>query len=238
MKRQEKFSIIYEDINIVAINKTSGISIGADRWDETQERLDKILNKLYETKLFTVHRIDRDTSGIVVFAKNEETHRQLSKNFENHSVKKEYIAIINGYPVWKETQCNLSLIPDGDKQHRTIVDKYRGKKCLTHFSLLNNAGNYSIVSAFPETGRTHQIRVHLASLGHPIVCDPLYGNIKPVYLSSFKRNWRGDPLEERPLLERLGLHAFRLTLPEIGILEAQIPRDMTSLIRQIEKAGN
>jgi 23S rRNA pseudouridine1911/1915/1917 synthase len=108
---------------------------------------------------------------------------------------------------------------------------------------LGSAGNYSILEAFPETGRTHQIRVHLLGLGHPVVCDELYGKNKPILLSSFKRGWQGDPLEERPLLSRLGLHAAELYIPdyvtgndETGLnLKAPLPRDMAALIRQMEK---
>ncbi|MDR2536321.1 MAG: RluA family pseudouridine synthase [Treponema sp.] len=234
------FSIIYEDDYMLAVNKTSGIAVGPDRWDEVKERLDNILSRLYG-KLFMVHRIDRDTSGLVVFAKDLETHKQLSKAFECRLVKKRYLAIIHGRPVWKETSCDLPLVPDGDKQHRTIIDKYRGKKSLTQFRLLGGAGNYGIVEALPETGRTHQIRVHLTCLGHPVVCDPLYGDTKPVFLSSFKRGWRGDPLEERPLLARLGLHAAALILPDCQgnslSLEAPLPRDIGALIKQMEKTS-
>jgi 23S rRNA pseudouridine1911/1915/1917 synthase len=134
--------------------------------------------------------------------------------------------------------CDLALIPNGNKKHLTIIDRYRGKKSLTRFMLLGSAGNYSVLEARPETGRIHQIRVHAASLGFPVVCDPLYGKEAPVLLSSFKRGWRGDPLEEKPLLARLGLHALELSLPpEAGglVLHAPLPRDMASLIKQIEK---
>jgi RluA family pseudouridine synthase len=241
--RKQNFAVLYEDEHIIAVNKTSGLAVGADRWDEGAERLDSLLGALSDSPVYTVHRLDRDTSGIIVFARDGDTHRLLSRAFEAREVEKTYYAVVHGRPVWTETDCNLSLVPDGDKQHRTIVDKYRGKKSLTRFRLILSAGNYALVEARPATGRAHQIRVHLASLGHPVVCDPLYGarnSPKPVFLSSFKKGWRGDPLEERPLLDRLGLHALRLSLPYPGaenrlVLEAPLPRDMAALIKQMEK---
>jgi 23S rRNA pseudouridine1911/1915/1917 synthase len=160
---------------------------------------------------------------VVVFARDAETHRALSVAFEERRIAKLYIAVVHGRPSWAEFACDLPLVPNGDKLHRTIIDKYRGKKALTRFRFLGGAGNYSVIEARPESGRTHQIRVHLASLGHPVVCDPLYGTAgrrgqveKGVMLSSFKKGWRGDPLGEQPLLSRLGLHALRLCLPGLA----------------------
>ncbi len=241
MKAIPPFTVIYEDDNIIAVNKAAGISVGGDRWDESKERLDKLVAEIINppSKIFTVHRIDCDTSGLVVFAKNEETHRRLSIAFEGRDVSKRYIAIVHGRPCWQETVCDLPLIPNGNKLHQTIIDKYQGKKSLTRFILSGSAGNYSVVEALPETGRTHQIRVHAAALGHPVVCDSMYGKGKPVMLSEIKRNWHGDPYEEKPLLARLGLHAAELILPMESInLHAPLPRDMTALINQMEKIGD
>jgi 23S rRNA pseudouridine1911/1915/1917 synthase len=243
MKQKPPFTIIYEDSRITAVNKAAGLAVSGDRWDESRERLDKLLGSFYAGPIFIVHRLDRDTSGLIVFARDEDTHRQLSGAFESREVEKTYYAVVHGRPVWTETDCDLALVPDGDKLHRTIVDKYRGKKSLTHFRLLGGAGSYSVVEARPATGRTHQIRVHLACLGHPVVCDPLYGarsSPKPVYLSNFKKGWRGDPLEEKPLLDRLGLHAaaLRLPYPPGGLtLSAPLSRDMAAMIKQMEKIG-
>jgi 23S rRNA pseudouridine1911/1915/1917 synthase len=254
VKRKPFFQIVYEDRRIIAADKAPGLSVGGDRWDDSRERLDRLLAGLSgsssgeepdrEARLFTVHRIDRDASGLVVFAKDRETHRALSLAFQGREVGKRYIAVVHGRPGWEETLCELPLVPDGNKRHLTIVDRYRGKRSLTRFRLLGAAGNYSVIEARPETGRTHQIRVHLAGLGHPIVCDPFYGSEKPVFLSSFKPGWRGDPLDERPLLQRLALHALELALPP-GIscrqdegelrLRAPLHRDMAALIRQMEK---
>ncbi|MDR2402422.1 MAG: RluA family pseudouridine synthase [Spirochaetaceae bacterium] len=239
MKREDPFSVILEDDRIIAVNKAAGITVGADRWDESKERLDKLLEKKTGLRVFSVHRIDRDTSGLVVFAKDRETHRFLSEAFESRRVRKGYMAVVHGHVMQGELTCDLPLVPDGDKQHRTIIDKYRGKRSFTRFRRLITAGNYSVVEALPETGRTHQIRVHLASIGHPVVCDPLYGRASPkgVFLSSFKKGWRGDPLTERPLLDRLGLHAASLILPDYDELKAPLPRDMAALLKQMEKCG-
>ncbi len=271
MKQKSLFSIIYEDDKMLGVDKAPGLPVGGDRWDASKERLDKLLNSYFAEeqdvsreqnnsdapqtarlpfphRVYTVHRIDQDTSGLVLFAKDADTHKELSLLFEKGKPRKRYIAIVHGRPVWKETSCDLPLVPDGDKQHRTIIDKYQGKKSLTNFVFLGSAGNYSVIEALPQTGRTHQIRVHLASLGHPIVCDSLYGKsgtMKGVFLSSFKKGWQGDPLDERPLLFRLGLHAAEITLPELSWLpgkelriEAKLPKDMAVLIRQMEKAQN
>ncbi|MDR0568441.1 MAG: RluA family pseudouridine synthase [Spirochaetaceae bacterium] len=234
--KKEKFSIVYEDEFILGVNKASGVAVGGDRWDDAKERLDRLLRETHGN-LFTVHRIDCATSGLVVFAKDADAHRRLCHAFENRLVKKRYLAVVQGRPVWRETSCDLPLVLDGDKQHRTIIDRYQGKKSLTRFRLLGTAGNYALLEALPETGRTHQIRAHLAALGHPVVCDPLYGTLKPVMLSSFKRGWRGDPLEERPLIARLGLHAAELLFPD-RTLTAPTPRDIAAFIKQMEKLAD
>jgi RluA family pseudouridine synthase len=255
MKKSEPFTVVYEDSRIIVVNKAAGIAVVADRWDENRERLDRLVAASLgtaslgggESRLWIVHRIDRDTSGLVLFARDAESHRSLSLAFEDRRVEKRYIAVVHGRPDWKETSCDLPLVPNGNKRGLTIIDKYQGKKSLTLFRFLGGAGNYSVLEVEPRTGRTHQIRVHLAALAHPIVCDPLYGSDKPVFLSSFKPERRGDPFEERPLLERLGLHAAELVLPEdlaretAGTaggplrLRAPLPRDMGALIRQMEK---
>ncbi|MDR0400859.1 MAG: RNA pseudouridine synthase [Treponema sp.] len=255
MKKNTPFTLIYQDDRIVAVNKAAGVAVTPDRWDPAQDRLDRLVEAVLaagSSRLWMLHRIDRDTSGLVVFAKDGETHRRLSAAFEDRRVGKRYIAVVHGRPGWEDAACDLPLIPNGNKKHQTIVDKYRGKKSLTKFRYLGGAGNYSVLEARPETGRTHQIRVHLASLGHPVVCDPLYGSGKPVFLSSFKPLWRGDPLDERPLLDRLGLHAAELVLPgpegkaEDGDcgkegaalrLCAPLAKDMAALINQMEKRG-
>jgi 23S rRNA pseudouridine1911/1915/1917 synthase len=229
-KKAPFFTIVYEDTQIVAINKASGIAVLPDRWDDSREHL----NEMLPYRVWVVHRIDRDTSGLVVFAKTEQAHQKLSNLFETHKIQKNYLAIVQGRPAWDETICELPLSPNGDRSHRTIIDAGRGKPSTTHFKLIGSIGTYSLIQAQPVTGRTHQIRVHLSALGHPIICDPLYGSSAPVYVSSIKRAWKGDSFEERPIMNRTGLHAYSIQLPELQLV-ASLPKDMKALIHQMEK---
>jgi RluA family pseudouridine synthase len=238
VKKQNPYNIIFQNEQFIAVNKASGISVGGERWDDTAQRLDKLIeHDLKLSKVFTVHRIDKETSGLILFAKDREIHKKLSMAFEKRKVLKRYIAIVHGRPSWKETVCNLALVPNGNKRHMTIIDKFKGKESLTRFVCKTSVGNYSVLEVFPETGRIHQIRVHAAALGHPVVCDDLYGKETPIKLSSFKKRYKGDPFDEKPLLSRLGLHAMELILPGFPTLTAPVPRDMSALIKQLEKTN-
>ncbi len=187
-------------------------------------------------KLFVVHRIDKDTSGVVLLARDKEAHAALSVAFQERRVVKAYRALVRGRPRWDGEACELKLRADGDRYHRTVVDARRGKASSTVFSVLEPLGPFTLVEARPLTGRTHQIRVHAAALGYPVLCDPLYGDGSPVKLSDFKPGRRGDPLDEQPLLSRLALHAFSLSIPDEGIsVEAPFPKDMAALLNQLRK---
>ncbi len=272
MKTPLPYQLVFENDSLIAVNKAAGINVVADRWDDSAPRLDNLLKSrpaVSQTgssasslnRILVVHRLDRDTSGIVIFAKTAPAHKALSLAFEAHQIKKRYIAVVHGIPSWREERCDLPLKADGDRYHRTIIDMATGKASSTKFRLLGSAAHYAVVEAMPESGRTHQIRVHLSALGHPIVCDPLYGNAKPILLSSFKRGWRGNPYEEKPLIERLALHAESISIPSMLLfgyfasaktdasdqppqtdkayttLKAPAPRDISALIRQLEKAS-
>ena len=240
MQKNTDYKTIYADDDIVILNKHSGILIAADRYNPDAPRLDLLAQEEFG-KLYAVHRIDKDTSGIIIYARNLESQRNLSMQFEKRQVKKVYHALVYGHPLWESLTVDLPLLPDGDPRHRTVVNKRFGKKSVTDFMLIGNCGQYSWIEAKPETGRTHQIRVHLAEKGLSIVCDPLYGgNQKPVRLSEIKRKWNGDTEEERPLLNRLALHAYKITFthPTTGeevTFTADYPRDMEAVRKQLAK---
>ena len=161
--------------------------------------------------------------------------------FEKREVHKTYHALVYGHPLWETLEVKLPLLPDGDARHRTVVNKKIGKPSFTSFRLIGTCGPYSWIEACPKTGRTHQIRVHLAENGLSIVCDPLYsGNQKPVRLSEIKKKWNGDEYEERPLLSRLALHAYKIefTHPKTGeavSFTAPYPKDMEATRKQLAK---
>ena len=238
MKTNPDYTVIYNDDDIVVLNKRSGLLIAADRYDENAPRLDKEAEKEFGT-LFAVHRIDKDTSGCVIYAKNAESHRSLSMQFENREVEKTYHCLVHGYPTWQTQHVDARLLVDGDSKHRTVLSK-EGKNAVTDFRNLGKVGPYTWIEAKPKTGRTHQIRVHLNSLGLAIVCDPLYsGNQHPVFLSEIKKRWNGDESQERPLLSRLALHAYSLcvTHPKTGekmTFVAPYQKDMEATRKQFK----
>ncbi len=242
MKRIADYTTIFADDDIVVLNKRSGLLIAADRYAPDAPRLDLSAEKEFG-KLYAVHRIDKDTSGIIVYARNPEAHQNISLQFQERTVEKTYHCLVHGHPLWNDgiLTVDLPLLPDGDARHRTVVNKKLGKHSLTELRLIGSCGNFSWIEAKPKTGRTHQIRVHLAQSGFCIVCDPLYsGNQKPIRLSEIKRNWRGDELDEQPLLSRLGLHAYKITFthPKTGerlTFSAPYQKDMDALRKQLAK---
>lgn len=240
MKPVQNYTVIYSDDDIAVLNKRSGILIAADRYDPQALRLDFLAEKEFG-RLLAVHRIDKDTSGIVVYARNAQAHRHLSLQFESRSVKKAYHCLVHGHPLWKTLTVSQPLLPDGDARHRTVINKKIGKPSVTDFEAAGLCGPYAWVKAYPKTGRTHQIRAHLQDAGFPIVCDPLYsGNQKPVRLSDFKRRWNGDTAEERPLLSRLALHAYSIEIAHPKTENrmsffAPYPKDMEAVRKQLAK---
>lgn len=240
VQKNNSYSVIYSDAQIVVLNKKSGILIAADRYNQDAPRLDLLASEEFG-KLYAVHRIDKDTSGLIVYARTPEAQQKISVQFEKREVQKTYHALVYGHPLWQSLHVDLGLEPDGDSRHRTVVNKKFGKPSVTDFRVLGSCGPYSWIEAKPKTGRTHQIRVHLVANGFSIVCDPLYGgNQKPVRLSEIKRKWNGDEEEERPLLSRLALHAWKIefTHPETGekfCFTAPYQKDMDATRKQLAK---
>ena len=235
----KELSIIFENEDFLAVNKSAGVLTIPDRHDETQLSLYKILLQQYG-KIFIVHRLDRETSGLVLFAKNEVSHKYLSQLFEQRNIEKIYLGIIRGNLPVKKGSVNEAIAEHSLHKGIMTVSK-KGKPSLTEYEVTEDYGIYSLVQFNIHSGRTHQIRVHAKHIGHPVVCDELYGDGKPILLSTLKHKFKlsKNELEERPVLNRLALHALSLqftnTNGEKIKLEAPVPKDLRALLQQLRK---
>jgi len=186
--------VVYLDDDLMVIDKPSGVLTIPDGYDPEKPHLMKILRPQYG-KLWIVHRLDKSTSGLVILARNKDAHRNLNDQFSQRLVKKVYWAIVHGIPDWDRKEIDQPLRSSVGRRKRTIIDAVDGKPARTSLQVLRRLVRYTLVEAQPETGRTHQIRAHLYSVGHPILGDPLYGD-----------------REEGSIINRLALHAKLITI--------------------------
>lgn len=230
--------ILIENDHFIVLNKPSGLLSIPDR-EGKEFSLKQMLQEKYGN-IFTVHRLDRDTSGIIVFAKDEDTHKYLSQAFEERTVEKYYLGIVNGIPSEKKMTIDEPIAENTTKRGVMLIHQ-RGKQSITDYEVLEEFGKFSLLRFRIHTGRTHQIRVHMQHVGHPIVVDPLYGDGSPILVSSFKKkyNLSKSEEEERPILSRLGLHAEKLLFQDAQgnshTVEAPLHKDMRALLQQLRK---
>jgi 23S rRNA pseudouridine955/2504/2580 synthase/23S rRNA pseudouridine1911/1915/1917 synthase len=229
--------IILETPDFVAINKPSGLLSIPDRMG-VEKSLKDLLKQRYGS-IFTVHRLDRDTSGIILFAKHEDSHKALSLLFESREMEKFYLGLVNGQMMNTSGSIDAAIMEHPGKTTK-MMTHVKGKPSLTDYEVIEQFRLFSWVKFQIPTGRTHQIRVHMQHIGHSIVCDELYGDAKPVLLSSIKKNFKLAKIaeEEKPILARLALHSYQLnfTYNEIAYsLEAPVPKDLRAVLQQLKK---
>ncbi len=230
--------ILADTPDYVAVNKAAGMLSIPDREQSAPSLKDLLLQRFGE--IYTVHRLDRETSGVIVFAKNENCHRYLSRQFEERSTEKYYNGLVLGKVYETEGLIDAAMGEHLAKKGQMIVLK-KGKPAQTAYKTLQSFSRYSWMQFRIFTGRTHQIRVHMQDFGHPIACDPYYGDGQPIFLSSLKKNFKlsKNEEEERPILQRLALHSTELRFTGMNgepvSLLAPLPKDLRATLSQLEK---
>ncbi|MBU0749918.1 RluA family pseudouridine synthase [Patescibacteria group bacterium] len=231
--------ILFENEDMVAVHKPSGVMTHPDGRTEDETASDwfgsaypeskdvgetqRLQDGTEITRPGVVHRLDRDTSGVLIFAKTAEAHEYLKTAFQERLVKKTYLAVTYGVPKERKGTIEFSIGRSRkDFRLRSAQPKAKGqlRDAITHYQVLADNGTHSLMKAMPETGRTHQIRVHFKAIHHPIVCDPLYAPGRPCDFG----------------LGRLGLHAYSLLLPlvtgEEVVITAPLPEDFKKVVDQ------
>ena len=238
--------ILYEDIAVIVVNKPSGLLVTPDRWDKglptIQDMLREYLRRNEDephASLRVVHRLDRDTSGAVIFAKDVKSQSFLSKQFEAGEVTKTYHAIVTGRIPQPDGMITESLL-ESERKPGTMVVHKEGKKSITLFTVLERFHHFTLVEARPLTGRTHQVRVHFQSIGHPLALDAQYGSSEPVLLSKLKPGYKPKDGPEKPVIPRLPLHALRVAFKEPTegktlVVEAPLPKDFARMVKLLRK---
>lgn len=245
------FELLHLEEGLLACSKPTGVAIEGDR-EASGADLPLRAAVLHALRAAGrdplprprfVHRLDKDTSGALLVALDHETMQRLTAQLAGEAetrVEKSYVALVHGRLGEAAGRVEVPLQVNSGKRKAPVRADAEGKLAQTRFERLEVLGRYSWVRLWPETGRTHQLRVHMAHLGHPIVCDRHYGSAEPLLLSKLKRGYVPSRREERPLLARLALHAERLRLsgPRGPLeLEAPLPKDLKVTLKQLRKLG-
>ncbi len=225
--------ILNESEDFIIINKPPGISTLDDRSSEINVLK---LAREYQPESRVCHRLDKDTSGILVIAKSADFYKYFSMLLENREVVKLYHAVVEGSHELQEVEIDLPIYAASGKSR---IDRRRGKPSVTLVSTIEKFRDYTILACMPFTGRTHQIRLHLSESGMPIVGDELYGG-KDIYLSGIKRNFTiGKNKVETPLIGRFALHSAMISFTSPGQEQIKISapyyKDFRVLLKQLEK---
>jgi 23S rRNA pseudouridine955/2504/2580 synthase/23S rRNA pseudouridine1911/1915/1917 synthase len=238
--------ILWQDANYVAISKPTGLASIPGRGEKTSafEEVAAALKLPHrgeqDPRLRLVHRIDKDTSGVLLFAKNKPAQKHVSHQFQNNLVSKEYLALVAGRAEKVEGEIDSPMARHPSSPQKMAISR-NGRPARTHWKVEDYLGPFTLLRVFPKTGKTHQIRVHLKSIGLPLAIDPLYNPTAPegLFLSSFKKRYRKSNDPERPLINRLTLHAEKLTFQNLDgttmELLAPLPKDFRAAINMLKK---
>lgn len=236
MKKQN-ITILHQEEDFVVVVKPAGYLSIPDRFNEKRPCMSKWLENHLNQQVFTVHRLDFNTSGLMIFALNAETHKYFNTLFQKNKINKNYLAIVEGKPD-QERSIDISIRESNTHKGKmeTHVD---GKKAFTSFKKLEQFKDVALLDVSIKTGRTHQIRIHLCAIGHPILADELYGSTKVITLKQLKPKFNG---EANPLIRRTALQAHTISFihPKTEALvsyEAPLPKDFAVCLKLLRKWG-
>jgi 23S rRNA pseudouridine1911/1915/1917 synthase len=242
-RAQPAAALLHVDDDLVVVDKPPGVlSVPGRGAAESLPVLLRGLGQFADDEpLRVVHRLDKDASGVLLYARTLEAQRHLVAQFMDRTVAKVYFALVRGYVV-ADGEVDLRLYFH-QKQSRVKASDRRGKPAVTRYRVLERVAGHSWLEVRPLTGRMHQIRAHLSSIGHPLAVDPTYGGAEAVFLSRYKPSYRPNRRgEEKPLIARLSLHAAALeiehpTRRERMRFEAPLPKDLRAALRQLGRVG-
>lgn len=237
-----KIEILHADEHVLVVNKPANLLSVPDRYIADIPNVVHLMGAKFDGPMMAVHRLDKPTSGCLILARSKEAHAELNRQFQEREVDKIYHAIVDGQPPEGETEVDEPIANNPGKLGAMMVSN-RGKPSLTIFKMMEPLGHqFAYLGVQIFSGRTHQIRVHLAYAGYPLMVDPLYGKREAFKLSEIKgRRYNiGRDKEERPLLSRVPLHATKLAFdhPATGerlSFEAPLPKDMRATLNQLRK---
>ncbi len=235
--------VIYEDNDIIVLNKQSDMIVHPARGNTHGTLVNALVHYcsrlssgLGELRPGIVHRLDKNTTGVMVVTKNDTAQWKIAKQFENRQTKKVYLAIVHGTPDLARDRVNAPLGVHPKIREKYSIRSETGKEAITFYEVLESFRGFSLLKLSPKTGRTHQIRVHLSYIKHPIVADDMYGG-KLVYPWQIKD---AEPAAEEPVINRQALHAYSLefkhpSTEKIVKFEAPLPNDMQNLLDMLRK---
>jgi RluA family pseudouridine synthase len=203
--------ILYRDEHLIAVDKPAGVVTVPGRGEAAPSLLDEVRAEFPQA--MAVHRLDRDTTGVVIFALTADSHRALNAAFEGRRAEKSYVALVRG-DLAEAQRVDLPLVEARKGSMRVASkegkDKEDAQQALTVVEPRERFGKYTLCACTPKTGRTHQIRVHLSAIGHPLVVDPRYGEDRPLRIGEL---WSGAPDPDGVVIARTPLHAASIRLP-------------------------
>lgn len=237
---KQQLLILYEDEDYVILNKQPNILTIPDRYDVFLPNLQQMLEVKHD-KIFVVHRLDKETSGVIIFAKNEIAHKELTKQFFERKVEKIYLAVTYGVIPVDKGKIELPIAENQNEPQKVKIDFINGKQSITEYRVLERFKDYTLVETKPITGRRHQIRIHFATIGYPLVADGLYSKKDEFLLSEIKKNYKFKKDEsEKPIINRTALHSYQIKFyhfrkKQTVKFTAEPPKDFELLVKYLRK---